>query len=370
MKVLQILTQLESAGAQMVAYELEQQIGRQPSNDTPVLVSTVALYYKQDIEDWTSSRALHPTRPAIWELPSLIQRLWKMCRHHDVILAHAHYCSAIVAMLMRLSGKPVVVVHHGPRSTLPKFAKVLDSIAAVINGYAYEVAVSGPVADELRKSRTRRERSKVTVIDNPLSQLFSRQLKRSDRRSQASTERSKFRLVAVGRLVEQKNHQLAIRAVADVGRSISLDIFGTGPLADQLTATVGSLNLNDRVVLRGRVPHSTLLENLQSSDAVISSSRWEAAPMSLIEASSCGLPIIASDIPAHRYTLGDSAVFYDSSSPSAAAQAITKVANDPDLRQILRTRSLSNLERFRPELCASRYMTLLEIVFTTHCAKR
>jgi len=74
---------------------------------------------------------------------------------------------------------------------------------------------------------------------------------------------------------------------------LDLDIFGTGELEHQLKNRIIELNLVGKVDLRGLT--LDVVPNYIESSMYVMSSRYEGLPMVLIEAMSCGLPIVSFD---------------------------------------------------------------------------
>lgn len=103
-------------------------------------------------------------------------------------------------------------------------------------------------------------------------------------------------LIGMGRLDPQKNFPLLIRAFARVAGphpDWRLVILGEGPLRPELTALAAGLGLQDRVHLVGRVADP--FTHLRRADVFVMSSDYEGFPMSLLEAMSCGLAVVATD---------------------------------------------------------------------------
>lgn len=106
------------------------------------------------------------------------------------------------------------------------------------------------------------------------------------------------RIVAVGRLEEQKNYPLLIEAVSKVvsnDSNIELRIYGEGSQEENLRQLISTRGVSDRVFLCGRT--SRVREVLMESDLYVLCSNFEGMPNSLMEAMATGLPCISTDCP-------------------------------------------------------------------------
>ena len=84
--------------------------------------------------------------------------------------------------------------------------------------------------------------------------------------------------------------------------------------------------------------------------------------MSLLEAMTCGLPVVSTDCPAGpAYLLeqGVSGLLVPVDDPDAMAQAVIKIARDDDLRASLIERGRVRAAAFIPSAVASRYLDVL-----------
>jgi glycosyltransferase involved in cell wall biosynthesis len=109
--------------------------------------------------------------------------------------------------------------------------------------------------------------------------------------------------VMVGSLVKVKNHETVIRAWAQVVRRhppARLMLVGDGHRRRQLAALVDALALRPNVHFRGAVSHRQVADLLTNARCLIHASWSEGQPRAVLEAMACGLPVICSDIPAHR----------------------------------------------------------------------
>ena len=129
--------------------------------------------------------------------------------------------------------------------------------------------------------------SKIKVINNPLS---------FDSKEISSCKNKK--IISVGRLTKQKGFDILIDVWKKVREKHSdwiLEIYGEGNLKKELQSKIDSLNLTDSLLLKGSE------KNIQSKylegSIYVMSSRYEGFGMVLIEAMSCGLPLVSFDCP-------------------------------------------------------------------------
>ncbi len=100
-------------------------------------------------------------------------------------------------------------------------------------------------------------------------------------------------VLAVGELSKRKNHEVLIRAIAQLDQ-IFLTIAGQGKLREYLTDLIDKLNVGDRVRLLGY--RDDISELCRGADIFALPSFQEGLPVALMEAMACGLPCVVSRI--------------------------------------------------------------------------
>ena len=104
------------------------------------------------------------------------------------------------------------------------------------------------------------------------------------------------KIVAVGRLEEQKNHKLLIKAFKNIHNlfpEYKLYIFGEGALRKSLEKLVEKLDLEDAVLLPGNI--KDVHEKMSDAEIFVLSSNYEGLSNALLEAMMMGLPCISTD---------------------------------------------------------------------------
>jgi glycosyltransferase involved in cell wall biosynthesis len=120
--------------------------------------------------------------------------------------------------------------------------------------------------------------------------------KKYDIRKRLGIIEDAFVFVSVGSIIMRKDMQTIIDAFNDARhmRKVQLILLGDGDQLEYLQ----SQNKNNLILFLGNV--NNVIEYLQSADVFISSSLAEGLPNTVLEAMSCGLPCLLSDIPSHR----------------------------------------------------------------------
>src|SRR5689334_4136339 len=93
-------------------------------------------------------------------------------------------------------------------------------------------------------------------------------------------------LGALGRVVKQRS-------------DVRVLLGGSGSEEQRLREIVRHLGLEDIVVFLGQLDPAHMAQHLVASDLYVSNSFSDGASLSLLEAMSCGLPVVVSDVPAN-----------------------------------------------------------------------
>ena len=143
-------------------------------------------------------------------------------------------------------------------------------------------------------------------------------------------------LLTVATLEPRKNLVRLVEAfglVVERGWRGSLLLAG-GPGMDEpaVDAAVEKTGLGDRVRKLGYIPPGDLPAIYHRARALASPSLWEGFGLPLLEAMACRIPVVASDIPAHREVAEEAACYVNAEDPDSIASGIERVLNDEPLR--------------------------------------
>jgi glycosyltransferase involved in cell wall biosynthesis len=108
-------------------------------------------------------------------------------------------------------------------------------------------------------------------------------------------------IVSIGRLVDQKNHDLFLRAAAALSGEVAearFMIVGDGWLRQQLERQASQLGIADRVVFAGE--RGDIDAIVRTASLFWLTSRWEGMPNVVLEAMASGVPVIATAVGGTR----------------------------------------------------------------------
>jgi glycosyltransferase involved in cell wall biosynthesis len=247
----------------------------------------------------------------------------------DAVLARAdivHYHAVgpgIPAVLPRyLSRAKVVLTVHGLDAERAKWSAAARGVLRAAQWLSARVPdATIVVSKDLEEHYRARYRRKSWYIPNGVDEARPRPPQEIRRRFGLA---GGDYLLFVGRLVPEKAPDLLIEAFSTIAGDMKLVLAGGSSFTDDFVRRIHGLAASDpRVRLTGYV-YGELLDELYTNAAVfVLPSLLEGLPLTLLEAISYGIPVVASDIPPHREVLGTERELVLPGDERALAAAIT-----------------------------------------------
>jgi glycosyltransferase involved in cell wall biosynthesis len=173
--------------------------------------------------------------------------------------------------------------------------------------------------------------------------------------------------VTVARLTYAKGHRFFLRAMrqaVDRGLDVRYAIAGGGPWREEIEGEIAGLGLGDRVELVGQIGEDAVLDLLRRADlfALTSVGKGEAAPVSVMEAMACGLPVICSRIGGTPDMIEDGidGFLTGQEDVGAIATALGRLAAEPGLaREVSAAARASAVAKFSHIASAGRLLAAI-----------
>lgn len=156
--------------------------------------------------------------------------------------------------------------------------------------------------------------------------------------------------VYVGRLNPYKNLKRLLEAFALVRQQFDCELWLVGPVDRRflpaVQAQIQAQRLTEVVQFKNYVPREELPIILNQAIALVHPSLWEGFGLTVLEAMSCGTPVLVSDRSSLPEVVGDAGLYFDPLQPGAIAEAMRAVAQDSGLQQRLSAAALARSQQF------------------------
>lgn len=176
-------------------------------------------------------------------------------------------------------------------------------------------------------------------------------------------------ILAVSTLEPRKNYGLLMRAAAAARRAGSnmrlVIVASPGWRSEAETRLLRRLTSEGIVYHLSDVTPSDLRVLYSAAHAVICPSRAEGFDLATVEAMACGAPLLASDIPVHRWVCEDAAIYFDAYDEAALSRLLIEVSALPRGEGLLAEMSERGLRRaslYKPDVLVPKWMATLEQV--------
>lgn len=275
-----------------------------------------------------------------------IKRFYKLRKYlketrHDIYISMLKIPNYMILFNKKyLKGPLMTSERNAPKITYKSLTDkwILRTQFQKINGIVYQTKKQKKYLDKYLKVEGK-------IIMNSITPLFLN-LKRPNT--------LKKQIISVGRLVEQKNFVMLIRAfhrIHNLHPEYTLVIYGDGEMKLSLEKLIKDLNIEDKVFLKGwtKQIHNKLLE----SSIFALSSNYEGVPNSLIEAMAVGLPVIATDCeaggPRELITNNFNGILVEVDNDDQMAKKLDLLISDSYLCNKLGHNAKKSIENLMPE---------------------
>jgi len=260
-------------------------------------------------------------------------------RQFDVVHFHLPYTAALgrlaVATVPRSERPAVVYTEH---SLWNKAAVITKAINRAGVGHDQALIVVSQAAHDALPSALR-DRARVIVHGVSRTQADQLTARRADLRREVRAELdvpdTDCLLLTVANLRPEKGYDVLLdtaRILLDRGVPVRVAAVGGGPIEDEVRARHRELALGDHVQLLGQ--RDDVLRLMAGSDVFVLASHQEGLPVSLMEATSMGMPIVATSVGGvpQVVTDGVEGLVVPPGDPVSLADAVQRVVADPALR--------------------------------------
>ena len=269
-----------------------------------------------------------------------LHRIWKIVQPDLVLscIGKNNFMAIVTTMLTKT--RPVVSVVGEAREEYPN--RRMHMLANFLFPYAAGIVLQ---TERSRYFFNKKIQKRAVILPNSLNPDFVK--------PRYEGERDK-RIVAVGRLDANKNHEMMIRAYAALrGKypEYTLTIYGEGELRKFLEDLVEQLGISEQVLLPGVIPD--VAAQIERASLFLMTSYSEGVSNALIEALASGLPVISTDVPSggtvELITDGMNGLIIPAGDGHALERAMDRLLGDPAYADRLGREAAKIQQRLAPE---------------------
>lgn len=209
------------------------------------------------------------------------------------IVAHFHICAKARKEEIRKANKPVKLV-----TKLIDWPLHILSDAVAVKVASKYLFVNEQVKDDVIKYCGADPKKCVVVESGVDADWFKKpmQSQKNELKQKLGFNTDDVVISNIGAFVERKNIHLIIESLSVLPKNFKLLLVGKGEGAyfEKIKSLISQLNLKERIVFTGEKSNKETVPYFQISDIFVLPSNYEGFPKVVLEALSCGVPVIAS----------------------------------------------------------------------------
>ena len=283
-KILYITPSLASGGAERLTLDLIYGLNKDLFSPSLLLFAGKGFFYDEAVKNGVRVKSFNKK----YRLDILnFYKIYRYIKKEKPAIVHTQMGADIYGRLAaRLAGvKTIVSTEHNVLRNYNSLTAFLKKKTASWSDRI--ICVSGAIKRDMVR-RYDNKNSSLQLIYNGIN------IEKFDGIKRKKFDGEELVFGSLGRLTEQKNYSLLIRALSKIkGSNFKFLIAGEGELRGSLQKEIDSLGINSRIELVG--VKKDVRSFLASLDFFILPSKWEGLGIVLLEAGLARLPVLASN---------------------------------------------------------------------------
>ncbi len=270
--------------------------------------------------------------------------------------------SNIIPLYLPKKVKVIVTVHDVRVKAFPEtFSRNTRMYYNLIYSYLFKRANAVITVSEFSKSEILKyfpeSEGKVYVIPNGINTQKFRFLNIP----------KKKQILFIGAIAKHKNIKVIFESFSRIYKLIPHKIVIVGskdsgmPQDEEMFKLINSIP-QERIIFTGKIGDEEVINLYNESEVFIFPSLYEGFGFPVLEAMSCGCPVIASNRSSIPEVCGDAGILFDPENPEDLAQKILEVTQNENLAKDLIKKGLERVKSFSWEETSKMYISLMKKV--------
>lgn len=352
MRILQVITSLETGGAEVLVVNLVPRF-RALGHEVDVCVFNGRRTPLMDrLEKENPGVRIHKLGHGYYN-PFYILKLARIMRGYDIVHTHNSSPQLFVALASVLCSVGLCTTEHttSNRKRAWKWYALIDRW--MYNRYSHIICISRKTQENLMLY-IGNTKAKVCTIHNGINVEEYIQA-----HSMKDIAKNRIIVTMVAGFRYQKDHETLIKAFALLNKDkFELWLVGDGERRLIIESFIKELKVKGVIKfwgIRTDVPNI-----LKSSDIVVVSSHWEGFGLAAVEGMAAGKPVIASNVDGLAQIVGGYGVLFPHQNANVLALEIKKLAGNRDYYHSIVERCMNRAEQFDIAKMVNSYESLYE----------
>lgn len=271
----------------------------------------------------------------------------------DVVISFLAPINMISILAIIATGKKIIVADRNDPRKIP-----VNLLERKLRDFLYRFA-DGIVLQSMNNMSyfSRTVQKKSTVILNPVDV--------GEYRGAALQCQKSDNIVAVGRIIKQKNLSMLINAFAKISDKFptyKLIIYGEGSLRNSMIKMSEELSISDKVVFPGAI--HDVFEKIKSAKLYAMTSNYEGMPNALIEAMCIGVPVISTKVSGAVDIIEDriNGRLVECNNVDELANTMKEMLNDYKSTQLLAQKSIELNDKLHSDQIIKNWLDFIDKV--------
>ncbi|MDY3935553.1 MAG: glycosyltransferase family 4 protein [Prevotella sp.] len=365
MKILQVITSLETGGAETLVVNLVPKF-RALGHEVDVCVfngKRTPLMERLEKENYGIK---------IWRLGNgyynllYILKLMRIMKQYDIVHTHNSSPQLFVAMAEVLCSVGLCSTEHTTSNRKRSWKWYAPIESWMYGRYNHIICISQIAEEKLREYMggdwLREETEKfqqISTVNNgvDVNQIYNAPLLSKGEQKQEGD----FVTTMVAGFREAKDQDTLVRSLTLLPKNFKLWLVGIGARMEEVKTLAAELGVEDRVKFWGMRTDVPCI--LKSSDVVCMSSHWEGLSLSNVEGMSAGRPFIASDVDGLREVTKDYGLLFPNRDHQALATLIQQLHDDSAFYEKIAKRCYERAQAFDISKMVEGYHHVYEAIF-------
>ena len=336
MKIDFVISSLSGGGAERVITTLSKEFAYKGNSVNLISLEKRKQFYK--VNKKVNLQKINNNNIFCWFKDIVDLRRLLRQNNSDLVVSFLSRTNILIILLSLFNKRRIVICDRN--NPIREHSKLVRIVSNILYIRANKIIVQ---TNKIKSFYPKYLNKKILVVENAID---NKELLKQIEGKQISQKNT---IISIGRLEKQKDFKTLIKAfkkISDNFTEWNVEIYGIGSMQEELKKEIDRLNLNNRVLLKGRTDNPIL--KLSESKIFVLSSFYEGFPNVLCEAMFTGIGCVSSNCisgPDELIDNGKNGFLFDVENDEQLSKILSRLIKDNKLRSEIGKEAKNTVER-------------------------